>query len=101
MFPDAPKVTLYADWSYVLVQAGAEQAAHWRRAEPFGTSRLPDLIFPADRSWLVSTLWDDDWTCLGGPNELVDAFLRHPDLQGRARRVTLDQDATPPGHQAF
>ena len=27
---------------------------------------LPDLMFPADRSWLVSTLWDDDRTCVGG-----------------------------------
>jgi hypothetical protein len=41
-------------------------------------------MFPADRSWLVSTLWDDDWTCIGGAAELVDKLLRHPDLQARA-----------------
>ena len=41
-------------------------------------------MFPADRSWLVSSLWDDDWTCIGGPAELVNRFLRHPDLQARA-----------------
>ena len=57
------------------------------------------LMFPADRSWLVSAMWDDDWTCLGGPAGLVDRFLRHPDL--KARSVTLDQDATPPGHEAL
>jgi hypothetical protein len=51
-----------------------------------------------DRSWLVSTLWDDDWTCLGGPAELVGRFVRHPGLQ--ARPVVPGQDATPPGHQS-
>jgi hypothetical protein len=43
--------------------------------------------------------WDDDWTCIGGPAELVAGFLRHPDLQ--ARSVALGQDATPPGHRAM
>ena len=58
-------------------------------------------MFPADRSWLVSTLWDDDWTCIGGPRELVDAFLNHPELQYRAREVkSLVTDSTPPGHTA-
>lgn len=102
VFPDVPKVMLYAGWSYVVVQAGAEQAARWRSAEDSSRpSRLPDLIFPTDRSWLLSTLWDDDWTCLGGPEELIDAFLHHSDLEGHVRRVSLEQDATPPGHQAI
>ena len=53
-------------------------------------------MFPADRSWLVSTMWDDDWTCVGGPVGLVGRLvLGHPVLRGR--QVTLDQDATPPG----
>jgi hypothetical protein len=101
VFPDAPKVTLYTGWHYVLVEAGPEQAAGWRPSDgrAFGTGDLPNLIFPADHSWLVSTLWDDDWTCLGGPARLVARFLRHPDLQ--ARRVALGQDATPPGHEAL
>jgi len=51
---------------------------------PHGT--LPDLIFPADRSWLVSALWDDTWTCIGGPRHLIDALAAdilmeaHPEL---------------------
>lgn len=95
-----PKVTLYAEWDYVLVEAGPRQAATWRRdGSLWWRDVLPDLIFPADRSWLVSTLCDDDWTCLGGPASLVDRFLAHPDLQ--ARLVQLREDATPPGHQAF
>ena len=101
VFPDAPKVTLYAGWHYVLVEAGPEQAAAWRTADgrAFGTGDLPNLMFPSDHCWLVSTLWDDDWTCLGGPAELVGRFLRHPDLQ--ARQVVLGDDATPPGHEAL
>jgi hypothetical protein len=93
-------VTLYADWRYVLVAAGPEHPATWREGDPWkGT--LPDLMFPADRSWSISTLWDDDWTCVGGPSELLTSLLRHPDLQSRARRVTVDEDATPPGYQAL
>jgi hypothetical protein len=104
VFPDAPKVTLYAGWSYVLVQAGPAQAASWRRCDDLGSFRwgcLPDLMFPIDRSWLVSTLSDDDWTCVGGPAALVDGFLSRPDLRSRVQRVSLGEDATPPGHQAI
>ena len=99
VFPDAPKVTLYWGWHYVLVEAGPEQAATWRQHDPGSYGFLPNLMFPADRSWLVSTLWDDDWSCLGGRSGLVDKFLRHPDLQ--ARPVALGQDAIPPGHEAL
>jgi hypothetical protein len=101
VFPGAPMVTLYAGWHYLLVEAGPEQAASWRGSDvrSFWKGVLPNLMFPADRSWLVSALWDDDWTCIGGPVELIDSFLRHPGLS--ARPVALgDQDATPPGHQA-
>src|SRR5436190_14878272 len=91
VFRGAPMVTLYAGWQYVLVEAGPEQAAMWRRSGPwsFWKGALPNLMFPADRSWLVSTLWDDDWTCIGGPARVVEKFLRHPDLQ--ARPVTLHE----------
>jgi hypothetical protein len=100
VFPGSPMVTLYSGWHYVLAQAGPEQAATWRGGDRgLRKGALPDLMFPADRSWLVSTLWDDDWSCIGGPAALVDSFLRHPDLQARA--VMPGQDATPPGHQAL
>lgn len=101
VFPDAPKVMLYAGWPYVLVEAGPAQAASWRRNEgaSFWQGVLPNLMFPADRSWLVSTLWDDDWTCVGGSSGLVAAFVQHSAL--RARPVSVGEDATPPGHQAI
>jgi hypothetical protein len=97
IFPDAPKVTLYSNWRYVLVEAGPDQAAMWKDASSW-RGPLPDLIFPADRAWLLSTLWDDEWRCLGGPADLVEAFQRDPLLQ--ARPVVLGEDATPPGYQA-
>jgi hypothetical protein len=100
-----PKLALYANWDYVLLEAGPKQAANWRRTARTAASKafwwddaLPDLMFPADRSWLVSTLADDDWTCVGGSALLIDQLLAHPDL--RARRVRLGEDATPPGHRA-
>jgi hypothetical protein len=104
IFSDVPKVTLYAGWKYVLIEAGPKQASAWRQ-ELGGThwksTQLPDVLFPADRSWLFSTLWDDDWTCIGGSTVLVTDLLNDRDLGPRARRVTLDQDATPPGHKAL
>jgi hypothetical protein len=102
VFPDAEKVDLYqSSWHYVLAEAGPDQAAAWRQSRPLslGKGVLPDLMFPADRCWLFSTLWDDDWSCIGGPAALVNGFLHHPHLE--ARSVDLGQDATPPGHQAF
>jgi hypothetical protein len=100
-FERGPKVRLYAGWSYVLIEAGPEEAGAWR-IEPQGKGVLPDLMFPADRSWLFSTLWDDDWTCIGGSRQLVDAFLVNPDLRPRVREVNPSiKDATPPGHTAL
>ena len=96
VFDDAPRVSLYWNWPYVLVAAGPKQALSWRtghiRAQ-YGV--LPDLIFSQDRSWLVSALWDDTWTCIGGPRTLIEA-LRHDPLV-RAHPVQLGVDAKPPG----
>lgn len=101
IFYDVPKVTLYSGWEYVLIQAGPEQAGQWGGDDRW-KGVLPDLMFPSDRSWLVSTLWDDDWTCIGGTRDLVNAFLAHPDLRDRVHETTPSiQDATPPGHTAF
>lgn len=103
IFDDALQVALY-NGGYVIIEAGPEQAAAWRgddrRDSP--QERLPDVMFPHDRLWLASNLWDDDWTYFGGPGSLQRAFLAHPHLGGRARAVDVDDpDATPPGHVAI
>lgn len=92
VFPAGRKLSLYAGWKYVVVRAGPDQALQWRET-------LPDLLFPVDRTWCLSTLWDDSWTCLGGPLHLIDQLASDPRLE--LRRVGLDDDATPPGHTAF
>jgi hypothetical protein len=101
VFWDAPKVTVYSGWNYVLVLAGPEQAASWRPA-PAGhanwkSTELPELMFPTDRSWLVSFLWDDDWACVGAADALISDLEDDPVLAGNARRVDPGQDAAPPG----
>ena len=94
------RVSAYVGWTYVLVEGAPHQVLAARgneRSTPWH-SALPELLFPHDRSWLVSTLWDDDWRCLGGPPSLVQAALAHPDIEARA--VDVDEDATPPGRQS-
>jgi hypothetical protein len=98
VFAYAPRTTVYYGYGYVLIEAGPHQAAEWR--EKGFNWALPDLMFPADRSWLLSTMWDDGWTSVGGSQQLVDGFLRNTTLGPRARRVALGQDPTPPGHEA-
>lgn len=103
VFPDAPRVMLYSGWPYVLVKAGPKQAATWRvqRTGSFWSGPLPNLMFPVDRSWLVSTMWDDDWTCVGGTNGLIESLLNHAELRSRTLRINLGEDATPPAHRAI
>ncbi|MGH3264710.1 MAG: hypothetical protein ACRDNS_22275 [Trebonia sp.] len=98
VFPYAPRTTIYYGYGYVLVQAGPDKAVEWR--EKGFNWALPDLMFPADRSWLLSTMWDDGWTSVGGSQRLVDGFMRDATLGSRARHVALGQDSTPPGHEA-
>jgi hypothetical protein len=101
IFRDVPVAKVYTDWSYVLVGAGAQQAATWRTNDAHSSHRgaLPELMFPFDRSWLVSTLWDDDWRCVGGSDSLIDKLLDDPRCE--THRVALDEEATPPGHRAI
>ncbi|MET8355210.1 hypothetical protein [Micromonospora sp. NPDC005206] len=95
VFPGAPKVSIYWGWSYVLVEAGPEQALTWRTGHMRGDGPLPDLFFPADHSWLVSALWDDTWTDIGGSTVVLAGLQRNPLVN--ARLVRPDEDALPPG----
>jgi hypothetical protein len=99
-FEEASLVSLYADWSYALVEADLAHARRWRTDHRRG--HLPDLLFPVDRTCLISNLWDDDWSCIGGARELISAILSNPELGVRAREVVTSlEDATPPGHTTF
>jgi hypothetical protein len=78
-------------WRYVLVAAGPDEAIHWRETEYGWSTAIPDLIFPADRSWLLTTLWDDDWSCTRGKRtageqspQTCAARPTHPGSDGRA-----------------
>lgn len=53
-------------------------------------------MFPEDRSWMVSFLWDDDWACVGGSDDLIGDLESNPVLALNVRRVDTEQDATPP-----
>jgi hypothetical protein len=44
-------------------------------------ARAPNLIWPADRSWLVHSEVDFDSTLVGGTRELIDALIAAPDLE--------------------
>lgn len=90
VFPYAPRVTAYYGYGYALVEAGPRQAVGWR--DTAFNWALPDLMFPADRSWLVSTMWDGGSTSIGGSEQLVSSFLRHPEFGSRARRVSIERD---------
>jgi hypothetical protein len=83
VFPYAPRTIPFYGHEYVLVQAGPRQAATWRNKG--WNWALPDLMFPADRSWLLSTGWDDAWTCIGGSEQFVSSFVSHPILGPRAK----------------
>jgi hypothetical protein len=88
VFDRVPTVSLYWGWPYVLVEAGPTEALTWRTGHmrnPFGV--LPDLVFPADRSWFVSALWDDDWTGVGGPAGLIAAIVTDPRIGAQPTRV--------------
>lgn len=39
------------------------------------------IWWPADRSWVVATEIDYEWTFVAGSDALVEAVLAHPDLE--------------------
>lgn len=89
VFPDVERVSMYFQWNYVLALADPDAALTWRPS-------LPDLIFPLDRSWLLSMMWDDAETCIGGPTTLIDALVDDPKIG--ARRLRRDEPLHPPGY---
>lgn len=95
-FAGAGTVAVYGGWQFQIVGTSPDEALRLRENVWYRT--LPDLIFPDDRAWLVSTLWDDDWRCVGGPEALIKDLSASDALE--TRTLSRDQDATPPGHIA-
>jgi hypothetical protein len=80
-------VLVYTGWRYVLVHAGPQEARTWRSDDGRWFTALPELMFPADHGWLVSSLWDDAGACVAGSVGLIDAPLHEPELRGRAEKT--------------
>ncbi|HEY1511601.1 MAG TPA: hypothetical protein VGF93_21510 [Solirubrobacteraceae bacterium] len=84
---DAPRVRIYSGWNYVLAEAGPHEARAWRSDEGRWFTALPELMFSADHSCLVSSLWDDAWAGVGGSAQLISALLIEPELRPAAERT--------------
>jgi hypothetical protein len=80
---------VFAAYATLVFPLGLESSRdRMRPAEDrFDDALLPELMFPADRSWLVSSLWDDAWAGVGGSVELISALLIEPELRPRAERT--------------
>jgi len=99
VFWDSSKVMLYTRLA-VCTDRGRGRAGPRRGLRLRESTELPDLMFPEDHAWLVSTLWDDDWSCIGGSEVLIADLLQDLVLGPQARQISLGEDATPAGHAA-
>ncbi len=95
VFPGETPVQLYADWPYRVVLATYAETTIWRTDPSSWKGPGPDLVFPDDRSWLLSWMWDDDWFCFGGSTHLVEGLIGL--LPSAVRRVSADEDISPAG----
>lgn len=90
---DGPKVV--ADQDYLLFGGALASAGDWGAADwGHGIRRdinSPNLMWPADRAWFVTTNIDGTWTGVGGSAGLVDDLLREPRLE--VVRARYDQEA--------
>lgn len=72
----------------------------WKRGTAFEERQAPNLAWPADHAWLVSTELYEDSTVVGGSAALVAALAEHPELEVRAvergSRLDADGDALNP-----
>lgn len=91
---DAVRATLYANWPYHMKYISASTLLDHRNAHS-ERGPLPDLVFPPDRSWLATRLWDDSWISFGGSAAVTDALMLATGTA--ARRVPPGGLITPPG----
>lgn len=86
---------LYSGWRYRirLTSLGEVRRRVERDPDPH---RLPDLLLPPDRDWMVTTLWDDGWRSVGASAESA-ARLEHR-LPG-FERLPRDRDLRETGRE--
>jgi hypothetical protein len=84
-------------WWIGYLDTGASDIVFWDAPK---VTRYHEMMFPDDRYWLVSFLWDDGWACIGGSTDLISDVLSDPVLAPNVHRVDTQQDPTPPGDWA-
>jgi hypothetical protein len=80
---DGPKVDFFHQ--YLLFTGALDEAGQWG-ARPYGPGiprdiNSPNLMWPADHAWFVTTNIDGDWTGVGGTTALADELLLEPRLE--------------------
>ncbi|MET0446952.1 MAG: hypothetical protein ABW004_01045 [Aeromicrobium sp.] len=63
-----------------VAEAGQWGAARWAGGAPRDINS-PNLMWPADHAWFVTTSVEGTWTGVGGSQALIDALLRDPRLE--------------------
>ena len=85
--PAGDEHVLYTGWAYRLRRVHASMLAGLPTE---GEGSFPDLLFPPDRSWLVSLLWDDAWRSIGAPQKAADRLAsRLPNFQQLGPNASL------------
>lgn len=76
--------------AYFVFSGTSADLAHplWKRGSSFEERQAPNMAWPADHAWMLSTELYEDSTIVGGSAELVRALAGDPDLEVRA--VTRD-----------
>ncbi|WP_456698727.1 hypothetical protein [Aeromicrobium sp. P5_D10] len=70
----------YFLFSGALEEAGEWGAASWGNGVPRGINS-PNLMWPADHTWFVTTSIEGTWTGVGGSAALIDDLLRDSRLE--------------------
>jgi hypothetical protein len=87
VFPDAPRVEVYAHWSYVLVEAGPDQAAEWRARDPWGESSPDVMSRPIALGWSRLSGTTTGRVSVAPRGSSTPSFLTRPWLSARMRRI--------------
>ncbi|KAA1397528.1 hypothetical protein [Aeromicrobium ginsengisoli] len=90
---EGPKVTFFHD--YLLFGGALAEAGEWG-ATSYGHAisrdiNSPNLMWPADRAWFVTTNIESTWTGVGGTAALIGDLLADPRLE--VVRMRYDEGA--------